>query len=1213
MERTMMRPARLDIAYSKEVETPHIKWADPFVNGPLRPFIVNGVHTGRTVVELMQRLTMEPRVVSIDPDFGVNRWWGERYRYDPLMNSEPHEYSASYQVLEEELLRNVRYDCLVMHSMIGWNDMPLRLRELIYARVRGGEGLVLVHPQLGQDESDDTLWAVSPIINVPATKLGRRAHLIHPVAAMSGEPWRKAADHYLVNGIPFEALPYPALRHYRYELGREAEALASGVDGSPVIAVKEYGEGRVVGLGYVSHALWPQLEAKRGELNENFWEYLCSVLMRAIVWAARKEPPVQLLAVEPEPARGTAQVRLRNAGAAVQASVAVAVCDEFRNPERKTTKRVALGAGETMVEVPLPKGEPPCGRHFVDAIVSAGGVRHDWGTGTYEVARPARIARVKLDQEAVAGGGTVTGTARLTGTPRGLHLVSELWDQAGRLLDRKRAPVGAAKQAAFRLRCPEAITNTAWVKCFLLDDERFVDEARVSLALTAPRPEGWTDYEVQMPWHHTGVYPWSSLIEEQLVAAGITSTADPTLNFWMTADLHCPGFGIGWWERHDYIKQRELYGQTRDISYLKRTPCFHSDEFKKPVRETLRRRIPPALKYSPRVYYISDEASVTGYEDAFDLCWGEETLAEFRKWLRAQYRTLDALNAEWDTRYQSWDQVMPATWEEAQQRGNPAPWVDHRLFMNHTFAGAFAYAAAICRKLDPVGLVTVSGTQLPSSHNGCDWWLVDKVVDYLQPYSGGGQDEMHRSFNPNLVITGFTGYQRYGLTLQHEIWHRFLHGHAGASIFWSYSMVDPDLTLNAQGRSMRDNFGELRGEGLYRTLRDLKRDHDGLALHYSMASGHVWWIQDGALTYHDLEYGLSASASFRRFINNRVRWSQLLEDIGYQYDYVAYDPVEQGWLREGKFRALILPGSIALSDGEVEQIKGFVRAGGLLIADVMPATTDGHGKPRAESALAEVFAAEAYGKGRAVLLDQWLASIPEEDRLKVAGASARAEVRAALEEAGVRPSVSVIGEGDAHPVGIERVSWRDRHMEVIGLLRELEGRREMSSDGIVVFTPTAAAAQPAPVRVRRAAEGHWYDLRAHKYLGLKREVRTTLTGGQPRLYAVLPYRVEGLDLSVSGGEAPGAAVKYRVQVQADAARLAKSARGGSALGRHVVKIDVYGPDGKRRRFYSGTVEARRGAGTGGFRLAQNDPSGEWRIVAMDCTSGVKAEQQMVVK
>ena len=49
-----------------------------------------------------------------------------------------------------------------------------------------------------------------------------------------------------------------------------------------------------------------------------------------------------------------------------------------------------------------------------------------------------------------------------------------------------------------------------------------------------------------------------------------------------------------------------------------------------------------------------------------------------------------------------------------------------------------------------------------------------------------------------------------------------------------------------------------------------------------------------------------------------------------------------------------------------------VREFGLLIADVMPGTTDGHGKPRAEGALAELFAADRYGKGRAVLLERWL-------------------------------------------------------------------------------------------------------------------------------------------------------------------------------------------------------------------------------------------------
>ncbi len=98
-------PVRLDSAYSREIVTPHVKWADPFVNGPLRPLIVNGVWDGRGVVELIQRLQMEPRVVTVDADFGMNRWWGDRLRYKRIhsVDIDPEDYTGTFEILEEEL------------------------------------------------------------------------------------------------------------------------------------------------------------------------------------------------------------------------------------------------------------------------------------------------------------------------------------------------------------------------------------------------------------------------------------------------------------------------------------------------------------------------------------------------------------------------------------------------------------------------------------------------------------------------------------------------------------------------------------------------------------------------------------------------------------------------------------------------------------------------------------------------------------------------------------------------------------------------------------------------------------------------------------------------------------------------------------------------------------------------------------------------------
>ncbi len=1203
-------PPKYDVTYSRELVTPHVKWADPFANGPIRAFIVSSVHEGRSVVELMQRLTLEPRVVSIDPRWDVNKWCMDRYAdFDSLA---PGDYSRSYSVLEPELAAAAKYDVIVMHSMLGWNHMPASLRELIYQRVKRGEGLVLVHPHLGEDESDKGLWDLSPIVAVPPTRLTaegagmEKGYPEAPNQALSSKPWRKAADHYIVNGVPFEALPYGPLRHYVYDLGAGAEVLAAGEGDAPVVAVKQYGKGRVVGLAYHNHGLFPELDMRRGQLVENFWEYLFSLLMRATIWAAGKEPNIQMtdlsvsrrrfnhLAV----GRSALNVWVRNEGPLQAGAVEVVFRNEVGKTEGKLQRKMEFERGANEVEFALPKGELDGGRHFADVLVSADGKKYDWGTATYEVAQEAQVTQVKLAADAVAVGGSIAGRARITGKPQGLALIAELWDLSGRLLSRQEKRLSRAGEVDFRLTCPDALTSRGWVKCKLMEGERLISEARAEVALTAPRRK-WEEYEVIMPWAHDGVWPWTDLIEQQYSAAGITSMSDTQYRFPLTVSMHPPGFGIYWYRRQPYLDRKDNYRKTGDKKWLVRVPCIHTDEFRRPVAKALRKGIPPILKYSPLAYYIADESSITCYEDALDLCWGEATLAEFRKWLRRWYGSLEKLNTEWETRYESWEKVMPVTWQEAQQRGNPAPWVDHRLFMNKTLADAFRYASIVAQKVDPEGLVTISGTQLPGSHNGCDWSKIDKIVEYLQPYSGGGQDEMHRSFNPNMILTGFTGYAISGVPLEYEIWHRFLHGHRGASIFWGYTLVDPDLTLNAQGRSLQQCFGQLRGEGLMRAISTRKREHDGIALHFSMASGHTWWIQDGKINHKDMEPGQRTSPSFRRFIASRVAWGKVLEDLGYQFNYLPYSDLEAGGL--AGYRVLVLPGSIALSDKEVEQIKSFVKQGGLVLADDMPGRTDVHGKRLAKPSLEEVFSSARFGRGRGLLLGKWLNGY-DDQRLGSFGQELRATLKQALTTARVKPRAEVTVGGE-HPVAVERVSRSGGGIEALALLKEPAGRFGESSDGTSRYEAIAGMKPTERVRVRLPKEGHWYDVKEHRYLGLLGDLRTTLREADPKLYARLPYKVQGLSLAIQGGRTRGEALAYEVKIKAGAATPV----------RHIYKVEVFGPDGKKHSLYSRNIEAARGVGRDSFRLALNDAIGKWRIVVTDVFSGAQAEKTWLVK
>ena len=78
--------------------------------------------------------------------------------------------------------------------------------------------------------------------------------------------------------------------------------------------------------------------------------------------------------------------------------------------------------------------------------------------------------------------------------------------------------------------------------------------------------------------------------------------------------------------------------------------------------------------------------------------------------------------------------------------------------------------------------------------------------------------------------------------------------------------------------------------------------------------------------------------------------------------------------------------------------------------------------------------------------------------------------------------------------------------------------------------------------------------------------------------------------------------------------------GAAKPARHVVKVEVFSPDGGKslrkalpHTLYSTNLDTRAGAGSGQFRLALNDAVGVWRLVVTDVISGEKAEASWKVR
>ncbi|MEU0598815.1 beta-galactosidase [Streptomyces sp. NPDC006393] len=137
--------------------------------------------------------------------------------------------------------------------------------------------------------------------------------------------------------------------------------------------------------------------------------------------------------------------------------------------------------------------------------------------------------------------------------------------------------------------------------------------------------------------------------------------------------------------------------------------------------------------------------------------YGDEAAAAFRRWLRAKYGTLDALNAAWGTAfwsqgYDSWDGVLPP--RRAHYLKNPSQVLDFRRFTSDMLLECYLAERDIVRRHTPHLPVTTNFMPLWSGQDAWRWAEEEDVVsvdlypdprDPLGAQSGALVQDMTRS------------------------------------------------------------------------------------------------------------------------------------------------------------------------------------------------------------------------------------------------------------------------------------------------------------------------------------------------------------------------------------------------------------------------------------------------------------------------------------
>src|SRR6267143_5009174 len=347
-----------DITYSTEVLTPHVDWASNLPGGPIKSFFIPSVQYGRDMVELMQRLSLQPTTVSIDRSWDINCWgigdyYGHEYRGDR------DDFQTVYGYVEKDIVGPAHFEVIVIPGLNGWSRMTRATRDAILHRVQLGAGLVLLHPFVGDvkghpfkgDESigDERIWELSPLIGVANDAVNERGYPEINQDAVTKGKWEVAQKHFITEGLPLELLPEGSVGGSFYKYRADGEVLIKS-GAYPIVAAKSYGKGRVVALGYAEEGFTPQsVNPVETRLYWDYWEYQYSLLARSILWASGREAEVRIN----ELTAGPASIKLNlKSNKTRRIEIEVDGKNEFGEPLGSHRTIRDLMAGDTLIEIP---------------------------------------------------------------------------------------------------------------------------------------------------------------------------------------------------------------------------------------------------------------------------------------------------------------------------------------------------------------------------------------------------------------------------------------------------------------------------------------------------------------------------------------------------------------------------------------------------------------------------------------------------------------------------------------------------------------------------------------------------------------------------------------------------------------------------------------------------------------------------------------------
>lgn len=162
---------------------------------------------------------------------------------------------------------------------------------------------------------------------------------------------------------------------------------------------------------------------------------------------------------------------------------------------------------------------------------------------------------------------------------------------------------------------------------------------------------------------------------------------------------------------------------------------------------------------------------------------------------------------------------------------------------------------------------------------------------------------------------------------------------------------------------------------------------------------------------------------------------------------------------------------------------------------------------------------------------------------------------------------------------------------------------DINYDGLILDSKKIGNSEAQEVNVRFDDTFHIYDVREKAYIGFGKEAKAFIKEGDTKIFALLPYTVDGIDIKVSDKVKQGDTITIDIEV---------NSKKPESEYVNVINIKVYNPDGEYEWLYSENVSISEKVFKKIYHVPYNEKKGIWKVQAKDVATGICTEKQFEV-